>query len=152
MSIRLEYSTTAKCTPAHVWQKFSKVEEWAWWNPVIGQARWISGKPWEKGSKLHFELIRPLNVKVDATITEVAPPNRVVWVGGGMLIRGEHAFSFEPQPEGASLMKTWEDFSGVGTIFLGEGKRREIVQMYQKWFEQLKIEAEKIAREEMARS
>ena len=49
-------------------------------------------------------------------------------------------------------MKTWEEFSGLTTIFFGSGLRQGIVKMYQDWLEALKFEAERIAREERARS
>ena len=43
MSIHLEYSTTAKCRPEHIWTKFEALDQWAWWNKVISRARWIEG-------------------------------------------------------------------------------------------------------------
>ncbi len=152
MAIRLEYSVTAKCKPEHVWQKFQKLEEWPWWNRVVGQVRWLSGAPWQKGSRFHLQLWYPKKMKVDPVIVESAPPNRIAWVGRGIGIKGEHWFSFEPQPDGATLLKTWEDFSGWLTLFMGDGLKKAIVSMYKDWLDALKVEAEKIAREEHARS
>ncbi len=59
--------------------------------------------------------------------------------------------SFELQPDGTTLMKTWEEFSGLTTLFFGNGARQGIVRMYQEWFDALKFEAERIARDEQAR-
>ena len=91
-------------------------------------------------------------MKAKPVIIESAPPNKVAWVGKGKGVTGEHWFSFELQPDGTTLMKTWEEFSGLTTIFLGNGLRQGIVKMYQEWLEALKFEAERIAREEKARS
>lgn len=152
MAIRLEYSVTAKCKPEHVWRKFQKLEEWPWWNRVVGQARWLSGAPWQKGSQFHMETVYPRKMKFSPVVLEASAPNKVGWVGNGFGVRGEHWFSFETQPDGTTLLKTWEDFSGWITLFAGEGLKKSIRAMYRHWLEALKTEAEKIAREEHARS
>ncbi|MGC2321973.1 MAG: SRPBCC family protein [Terriglobales bacterium] len=152
MSIHLEYSTTAKCRPEHIWKKFEALDQWAWWNKVISRARWVEGQPWQKGSRFEMELARPKPMKFRPVIIESAPPTRVAWVGKGSGFTGEHWFSFELQPDGATLMKTWEEFSGISTLFFGNGTRQGIVKMHQEWLEALKFEAERIAREAVARS
>jgi hypothetical protein len=151
MAFTLEYSTVAKCRPEHIWQKFQKLEEWAWWNRVIGQARWLEGQPWQKGSRFLMELVRPRVIKFEPVITVSEPPNRICWVGKGKGVTGEHWFTFEEQPDGTTLLKTWENFSGLSSIFFGSGTKAKIVDMYKIWLDRLKEESEKIAREELAR-
>jgi hypothetical protein len=152
MSIHLEYSTTAKCRPEHIWRKFEDLDQWAWWNKVISRSRWLEGQPWQKGSRFEMELVRPRTMKFKPVIIESAPPNKVAWVGKASGLTGEHWFSFELQPNGTTLMKTWEDFSGLATLAFRNGTRQGIVRMYQEWFDALKFEAERIAREERAHS
>jgi len=122
MATRLEYSVTAKCKPEHVWQKFQKIDEWPWWNRVVGQAKWLSGSPWQKGSQFLMELVYPRKV------------------------------SFKAQPDGTTLIKTWEDISGFVASLFGGGMKQSLMTMHKDWLESLKTEAEKIAREEVARS
>ena len=152
MAIRLEYSVTAKCKPEHVWKKFEKLEEWAWWNPVIGQTRWLEGQRWQNGGRFLFELLRPRRMTFKPVIIESAPPNRIAWVGRAAGFKGEHWFSFEEQADGITAVKTWETLSGLMTLFMGSGTQSKLVKMYEQWLEALKTEAEKIAREEFARS
>ncbi len=152
MPIHLEYSVAAKCTPEQAWKKFQILEQWPWWNRLIAQSRWLSGQPWEKGSRFQMQVLRPRNITFRLMILEASPPHKVGWVGKGPGITGEHWFSFEPQGNGTTLLKTWEDFSGLLTLFWGQGTRKAIVDMYAEWLETLKSEAEKIAREEHAKS
>jgi hypothetical protein len=152
MGFRLEYELAAKCRPEHIWQKFEKLEQWAWWNRVIAQSKWLHGQPWEKGSRFLLGLARPTAINIPVVILECSPPQKVGWVGRFWGVRGEHWFHFEPQVDGTTRMKTWEDFSGWGTLFLGNGRREGVRQSYKEWFEALKVEAERIAREEAARS
>ena len=152
MAIRLEYSVTAKCTPQQAWKKFEALEHWSWWTRGIAQARWVEGQPWQKGSRFLMQVLQPRNVTFRPVILESDPPRKVGWVGKAAGITGEHWFSFEPQSDGTTMLKTWEDFSGWVTIFWTNGIRKSIVAMYAEWLEALKAEAEKIAREEQARS
>ena len=152
MGFRLEASTVAKCRPEHVWQKFEKVEQWAWWNRVVAQARWVNGQPWQKGSVFFMEIVKPKNFKVKPVVLEAAAPNKVGWVGTSFGFRGEHWFTFEPQPDGTTLLKTWEDVSGFATAFFSADFKQGLTRMHQEWLDLLKAEAEKIAREELARA
>lgn len=152
MAIHLEYSVTARCTPEQAWKKFQVLEQWPWWNRLIAQSRWLEGQPWQKGSRFLMQVLRPRNVTFRPVIVDSNPPHKVGWVGKGPGITGEHWFSFEPQSDGVTLLKTWEDFSGYLTFLWGAGTRKSIVAMYAEWLEALKTEVEKIAREEYTRS
>ncbi len=152
MAFTLEYSTVAKCRPEHIWKFFSNMEQWAWWNRVVGPCRWLNGQPWEKGSRFHLLLEKPRRMKVECAILACDPPGKVGWVGGGFGWKGERWFSFDAQPDGTTLMKQWENLSGFGTMLAGEGMKKQALAAYQAWFEALKFEAERLAREEKARS
>ena len=152
MSTRLEYSITAKCRPEHIWKKFESLDQWAWWNKVIARARWTEGQPWQKGSQFELEFIRPKTLKLKSEVIESATPNRIGWRHSGGL-SGEQHFSFELQSDGdTTVLKTWQDLTGLRTLLFGNGARQEFVKMYEAWLEALKFEAERIAREERARS
>lgn len=151
MSIKLEYAATAKCRPEHIWKVFEKMEQWAWWNPSVTRSKWTSGQPWQKGSHFRMELERPRRMAFDCEVLE-GSPNKVGWRGKGGTVTGEHWFSFEENGDGTTKMKTWETLSGFGTMFIGKGMQEKTVDVYKVWLERLGAEAEKMAREEMARA
>ena len=151
MAVHLEYSATAKARPEHLWKVFEKLEQWAWWNPAIGKTKWTSGQPWQKGSHFLMELERPKRLKFDCEVLD-ASATKVGWRGKGHMVVGEHWFSFEGQADGATLMKTWETLSGFGSMFIGKDTQAATVDVYKTWLERLAAEAEKLAREEMARA
>lgn len=152
MPIRLEYSITANCKPEHAWKKFEKLEEWPWWNHVIGKTQWLSGGRWQEGGRFTFEMLRPEHRAFKPVIIKSAPPNQIAWVGKAFGITGEHWFSFEPQTGDTTLLKTWEIFSGPLTMFIGAGSQKKIVDFFAAWLGALKEEAEKTAREARARA
>ncbi len=151
MSIRLEYAATAKCRPEHIWKVFQKLEQWAWWNPGVARSKWTSGEPWQKGSRFRMELERPRRMAFDCEVLE-GSVNKVAWVGKGNMVTGEHWFSFEGNGDGTTVMKTWETLSGFGSMFITKGIQQKTVETYKLWFERLAAEAEKLAREEVARA
>ena len=151
MSIKLGYEATAKCRPEHIWKVFQKLEQWAWWNPSVARSKWTSGQPWQKGSHFLMELERPRRMAFDCEVLE-GSESTVAWRGKGNMVTGEHWFSFEQNGDGTTVMKTWETLSGFGAMFIGKGMQEKTVEVYKVWFERLAAEAEKLAREEMAKA
>ena len=151
MAVKFEASVVGKCRSEHVWQKLQELPQWGWWNPIVGQSRWLEGKPWEKGSRFFMELARPRRMAMKCEVLEAAPPGKVAWVGKGGGVSGEHWFAFEEQADGTTSIKTWETLTGLATVFLGGGMKAKIQRMHEEWLESMKNEAEKIAREETAR-
>ncbi len=152
MAIRLECSTLAKCRPEQAWEKLKNVHAWPWWNQAIGQVRWIQGEAWQQGSRLEIQVIRPRKMKIQPMIVECSPPTSVHWSGRKIGARGEQWFYFEVQPDGTTLLKTVQILSGLRTLFITNAMRRDGERTLRLWLEALKVEAEKLAREEAARS
>src|SRR4051812_839120 len=116
MSVKLEYSTTASCSPEAVWQQFRQTDRWAQWTTYIQGARWISGEPWAVGSEIELSVAQPA-LKLKGTLTESKPPFVFVIKGGAMGINVEHEFGFVEQ-DGKTLMATRMTLTGPATIFI----------------------------------
>jgi hypothetical protein len=144
--MRLEYSTVAHCKPEHIWQAFQHVEDWPRWSSVIANTQWEEGEPWAQGSKFRMQILQPIPVTFKPEVIEVAPPSFVHWIGKTTALTAEQWFSFEAQPEGTTVMKTWQEFGGPASFMLGDGVRAAITNIYVDLFRSLKEEAEKMAR------
>jgi len=99
-----------------------------------------------------MELARPMRFKVTPVVIASEAPNKIGWVGKKAGFSGEHWFSFELQPNGSTLMRTWEDVSGLVTMFITKRRQQALANVHKTWMEALKFEAERIAREQFARS
>ena len=150
MSVRLEASVVAKCSPETAWRKFEKVEFWAWWNPVIARVQWIEGQPWQQGSTLRIDLARP-RLHVTAKVLECMAPNSVHWSLHATGIHGDHWFTFEPQTDGTTVLRGRQELKGLATLFITRHRQEEGRRALETWLNALKTEAEKMAREEAAR-
>jgi hypothetical protein len=152
MSVTVEQSVTAKCKPEQAWQKFQKMEEWPWWNRVVGQAKWIEGQPWQRGARFTLELAYPKRFVFQAVNAENAAPQDIVWTVDGGGLRGTMRFRFDAVADGTSELKAQCDLSGWKAAFSGSSIEQDFRKAYEEWLGALKTEAEKIAREEFARS
>ena len=151
MSVRVQHSVTAKCKPEHAWQKFQKVDEWPWWNRVIGHAKW-EGEPWQQGSRLLLELAYPKRQTLKGTVTSNAAPQAVACKADGNGMSGTLRFAFTPAADGFTTLHAECDFSGWKTALSGGSLQQDFRKAFEEWLDALKTEAEKIAREEFARS
>lgn len=142
---RLEYQTVAKCRPQHVWQVFAELVRWSQWNPVIGKSHWISGEPWKLGSKFFMEILKPRRMTFKPVINEINAPNRVAWTGKVPGFKGTHWHEFTAQADGTTLVKTWEEFSGLATVFFSSKMKKRLIDMYAAWLASLAAEAERLA-------
>jgi hypothetical protein len=145
MALNLEYSTLAHCQAEHVWQSFQDLEHWPSWNRVIRRTEWVQGAPWEAGSQFVCEITGPANLSVTPTIALCEPARRVAWTAKSFGVGGEQWFSFEPQPDGATLIRSWASVSGALTMFVGENTKRQILAGFADWLDALKQDAERLA-------
>src|SRR5947209_2025142 len=131
--IRLDDQNIAVCRPEHIWQKFAELPQWPAWLPMIARAEWKSGEPWAIGSRFAMSFKSP-PITVECEVFESAPPKQIAWRGNLMGITAEHFFRFEPQPDGSTLMKQWEQFTGAATMFLSSGRQQQISAIHAEWF------------------
>jgi hypothetical protein len=124
------------------------VHAWAWWNPVVASAKWLSGEPWAVGSKLRLELARP-KLMFEPVVTESAPPNLTHWQGGSLRCSGEQRFIFESQSDGITTIRATLQLAGAAVLLT---TTRDAQKALDTWLESLKLESEKLAREEAAHS
>lgn len=143
MSVKLEYSTVANCSPQQVWEQFAKTEKWAQWTTFIQGARWISGEPWQMGSEIELAVAQP-PLKLKGKLTESKPPFVFMIKGGTMGLSVEHEFAFVEQQD-KTLMATRMTINGPGTMFINDAIKDRAIAGFAQWFEQLKQAAESAA-------
>ncbi len=151
MSIKLEYSTIARCRPEHVWQHFQHIENWPSAVPkVIGNASWTEGAPWQKGSKFSMKLLQPMPMYAKPEIVEVNAPTFVHWIAPGSAVTAKQWFTFETLPDGTTQMTARQEFDGPMTFMFGDTIQKQIRGMYEEWMGALKSQAEATAQAEAA--
>ncbi|HWR35966.1 MAG TPA: SRPBCC family protein [Clostridia bacterium] len=149
MSLKFEYAAVAHCQPDHIWKVFQDIERWPRWDPqAIQSVKWVSGEPWKPGSRFEIKITKPVGYTITPELLEVEPPIYLHWRGKGSGITGEQFFIFKPLPDGATEMRTLQEFSGAPLVLIGNRVRQPILDGIKLMFERIRSEAEDQARRE----
>ncbi len=111
-SVVVQTSLSIDASPDRTWSVFADLERWRDWNPVCLNAMATSGQLWKPGAGFRFTL-KPWwrEITFQATVVECSQPTRVLWLGKGGGIYGQHTFTFEQESEGTRVT-SYEVFSG----------------------------------------
>ena len=60
-----QYTVITKASPQVAWNIFSDWTRWPSFANVYGNLRWQEGKPWQVGSRLFIEILRPVETVIE---------------------------------------------------------------------------------------
>jgi hypothetical protein len=143
MEVKVELSTVAQCHPTDLWEIFQDVHAWRRLSSVFGDAAWVHGKPWERGSRFHIELHYPRRLDLEVVVLKCHAPHEVVLLSHGSGFAVEQWMSISPCGDGEqSLLRL--DAAVVGGHELSrEQVAAPLHQLFASWFEGWTAEAEK---------
>jgi hypothetical protein len=146
MSLKIEYAINIAATPDVIWQVFNEIERWPRWDPsALQSARWVSGEPWQQGSKFEIKTLKPMALTLTPEIVEVTAPVFVHVKGSGGGVTGEQFYIFKwDDVSRTTEMRTLQEFSGMAISFFGGQAKGPILQGIEHMFRQVKQEAEEI--------
>lgn len=105
-------SVTISAPMEIVWDVFTRVENWAGWNPVCRDCRLDAGNRLAAGTCFSFE-INPLGfpMRIAPAVKVYEKARRVTWAGSKWGVHAEHAFYFKPAGKKVRV-ESIETFSG----------------------------------------
>ena len=147
MAITLDYATIANCHPDHIWLAIQDIRRWPQFDPdAIESVRWISGEPWQQGSRFEIKLRKPISYTLTPEIIEAEKPILIHWKGKGSGVTGEQWFIFKLLPDGKTELRTLQEYSGAPLILLGSRAKSVLEQGVRHVLDRIKHEAESNAR------
>jgi hypothetical protein len=129
------YSVITKASPAQAWSVFSNWRQWNNFANVYGELRWREGKPWEPGSRLEIELLRPVNIVIDHVITTCVPGRKVGWIDHAMGVAIGQWVTFESLGERGTRVHTWGDIVHGGVTVGGNRVEVLATSFMETWYE-----------------
>lgn len=136
---RFEYSVTTKASPALAWFVFSDLHRWNNFANVYGELRWRDGNPWEPGSRLQIELLRPINAVIDHVITTCVPAKKVGWIDHGIGVALAQWVAFEELPDVGTRIRTWGEVIHPGITVAGRTVEELLASFTRTWYESLRL-------------
>ena len=142
--IKAEKTIEINAPADKLWKLMQDIPAWPKWFPSLKAAGAVSGQPMAKGSVLYFKLglVGPA-MKMQVTVTESVPNQRVTWAGGMLGVTGVHSFDFQAQGNQTKVISR-ETLQGpmVGFLKILFGDD-DLGKLHQDWITALKAEAEK---------
>lgn len=144
---RFEYSVTTKATPEVAWKVFSNLELWPQFSEHYTEIRWTKGEPWQSGSRLSITADKPIRVTLDHVITICVPGEKVAWIDHAVGTTMEQWVTFEPQPNGGTLVSTWAEFTGLVPLLAGRRIKDVLLEFTRTWYDHYAKECDRTAAE-----
>ncbi len=149
---RFQYSVSTKAEPRLCWDIFSDCSRWNTFADIYGDISWVEGRPWEPGSRLEIEILRPFSSKIEHVITSCVPGKRVGWIDHAMGAALAQWVTFEGMPQGGCSIHTWGDLVHSGRPIVGRPAEDLITGFTKVWYENFREFCDQIATGAVAQS
>ena len=128
-----------------VWKVFCELENWPKWGYYILNAKWLSNKKWERGSKF-VQVVKRFGIfneiKSKSVILNVIPTEYTKWSGTRKLVRGVHSLQFIKAGKKTKVVNT-EYFEGLLAPFIFPFIKKNFEMYFEQFNKGLKNEVEK---------
>jgi hypothetical protein len=141
----LEYSVVTKASPEQVWGLFCDRSSWSLIANTYENIRWIQGEPWQVGSRLAFDLLRPFRVSVEQVIIASEPPHKLGWIDHALGVTVEQWLRMEELPEGGTRLSVWAETAGVVTVLFGHKVETLLRDFTVDWYDRFREECDRRA-------
>ena len=141
---KFEYSVFTKASPALAWFVFADLNRWNNFANVYGQIRWTDGTPWEPGSRLQIELLRPVNAVIDHVITTCVPGKKVGWIDHAIGVAMAQWVTFEERTLEGTRIHTWGEIVHSGIKIGGRTVEELVASFTRTWYESFRIACDQL--------
>lgn len=142
---RFQHSVVTKAEPGLVWEIFSDFSRWNLFARIYGDIAWREGRPWEPGSRLEIEILKPVRARLDHVITSCTPARRVGWIDHALGVAMAQWVNFDAAPEGGTRIHTWGDMIHSGRPIAGHTAENLISRFTRVWYENFRAYCDAIA-------
>jgi hypothetical protein len=130
-----QYTVITKASPVVAWRVFSDWNRWPAFANVYGSLRWHEGKPWEVGSRLFIELLRPVSAVIDHVIITCAPAKKIGWIDNALGVTIIQWVEFEQQAHDRTVVHTWGEIAGAKLLVAGRTVEQLVNTFTETWYE-----------------
>ena len=130
-----QYTVITKASPVVAWRVFSDWNRWPTFANVYGSLRWHEGKPWEVGSRLFIQLLRPVTAVIDHVIITCAPAKKIGWIDNALGVTIIQWVEFEQQAHDRTVVHTWGEIAGAKRPVAGRTVEQLVNSFTETWYE-----------------
>jgi hypothetical protein len=111
---RVEYSVTVPVPVDAAFKAFQNLERLLH-GGICNDVSWVEGKPWQAGSRVRYDFVRPIRTVVTAVVTSISPPRAISLINHAVGVTTEQNVTFGPDPKGGTRIRMTMDAVGKST-------------------------------------
>jgi hypothetical protein len=133
------YTVRTKASPALAWDIYSNWNDWWKFANIYGEMNWTEGKPWQVGSRMKIEILRPVQTVVDHLIICCEPARELGWIDRALGMTMSQWVEFEQRSSGGTRVHTWGELTS-SDFKAGGCTAEELVSVFtETWYENYRI-------------
>jgi len=136
-----DFQIALNCPLDTVFSIYVDVDRWCNRN-LFGEIRWVRGKPWEEGSRLRIETLKPIRAHVDQVVQHFTPSESVSYLSHVFGITCETRVIFTRVTESQTAINVVMNLVGTPSRTLGFALAPAITKATMGFFEELRRECE----------
>lgn len=106
---------------------------------------WREGRPWEPGSRLQIELLKPVNTVIDHVITSCEPGQRVGWIDHALGVVIAQWVTFKQEHGRETRVHVWGDIVHSGVKIAGRTVEHLVTAFTETWYENFRRTCDQLA-------
>jgi hypothetical protein len=132
---RFNYTVRTKASPAAAWQLYSNWNLWRNFANIYGEVNWAEGRPWDVGSKMEIEILRPTKATVSRLIICFDPVRELGWIDRALGMTLGQWVEFEAHAGGGARVHTWGELVPSGLMFGKRTAEELLAEFTETWHE-----------------
>jgi hypothetical protein len=132
---RFQHSVVTMANPELAWEVFSNMRRWNSFANIYGRLEWREGAPWQPGSRLEIEILRPARTIIEHVITSCVPAKRLGWIDHALGVALAQWVHFDPHKSGGTRVHTWGDLVHSGVTIGGRSAEQLVASFTETWYE-----------------
>jgi hypothetical protein len=141
---RIEHAVFSKAPCDLVWKLFSDWERWPSFTDIYGSPIEWKGSPWAPGSRMQFDIARPVRARMDRVITLCTPPRCIAWINHVSGYTMEQWVLFDPY-SGGTRITTWVEMTGAELCPEGHDVSAIVKGLLERFFANFGAECNRVA-------
>jgi len=142
---RIEHAIFTKAPCDLAWKLFSDWRRWPEFTDIYGSPIEWKGSPWSPGSRMQFDIVRPVRAKMDRVITICAPPRCVAWINHVYGYTMEQWVLFDQYAGGGTRISTWIELTGTDLCPNGKDACEVVRGVLEQWFANFCAECDRVS-------
>ncbi len=144
------YTVKTHATPALAWDVFSNWNLWRKFASVYGEMNWSEGKPWEVGSRMQIEILRPVKTVIDHLLICCVPGRELGFIARCLGMTMSQWVEFDALSSGGTQVHTWGELAS-SDLKIGGCTVPELHSVFtETWYENYRLACDELADDELA--